>query len=68
MAMSKNNKITLITGAEVARAANVTKFTITRLARQHKIGTRTPIGWVFTKEDATAIKQKIKPVGRPRKH
>jgi len=57
----------IVTAAEIAESAGVTKQSITRLARQHRVGTRTRIGWIFSTEEASFLAAKVRSVGRPRK-
>jgi predicted transcriptional regulator len=57
----------VVTANEIAKKCGCTKQTVTRLARAHKIGTQTKIGWIFTPEEGKLISVLLKPVGRPRK-
>jgi hypothetical protein len=55
----------LVTASEVAQKRKVTKQSITRLARQYKINTKTRLGWIFSPEEASKLSSLVKPVGRP---
>jgi hypothetical protein len=58
----------MITAAEIADEAQVCRQSITRLARQNRIGTRLRIGWVFTEQEAKKLIKLVQPVGRPPKY
>jgi len=57
----------IITALDIARKKKAAKQSITRLARQYKIGTRTRLGWIFNAEEAETLSKLLKSVGRPKK-
>jgi hypothetical protein len=62
---STMNKI--ITAYDIAKTRKAARQSITRLARQHKIGSRTRLGWIFSEQEAETLSKLLKSVGRPKK-